>query len=98
MCLKWMNSLSFVNNSSINVKVTQGKLVAIVGQVGAGKSSFVAAMLGEMEKLTGKVVVNVSIWSYNHLVKILKSYLDIEGMFMTGRGAFSFIINEKLLN
>ena len=30
-----------------------------MGQVGSGKSSLVAAMLGEMEKLKGKVNVKV---------------------------------------
>ena len=33
--------------------------MAVVGQVGSGKSSLLAAMLGEMEKLNGKVNVQV---------------------------------------
>ncbi|KAI5064759.1 hypothetical protein GOP47_0019454 [Adiantum capillus-veneris] len=41
----------------INVKVRQGDLVAIVGTVGAGKSSLLAALLGEMPKLKGYVEV-----------------------------------------
>lgn len=36
----------------------KGKLVAVVGTVGAGKSSLVHAMLGEMEKLSGRVNIN----------------------------------------
>ena len=44
----------------INLKVKQGQLVAVVGQVGAGKSSLLSAILGEMEKLQGKVTVRVS--------------------------------------
>ena len=40
--------------------VPRGKLVAIVGAVGAGKSSLVSAMLGEMDKLEGEVSLNVS--------------------------------------
>lgn len=39
----------------INLEVKSGKLVAVVGSVGSGKSSLVAAMLGEMEKISGKV-------------------------------------------
>ena len=35
-----------------------GKLVAVVGQVGAGKTSLIAALLGEMEKINGKVNTN----------------------------------------
>ena len=46
---------------SIDVKAEQGSLIAIVGQVGAGKSSLISAILGEMEKIEGSVKVNVSI-------------------------------------
>ena len=34
-------------------------MVAVVGSVGAGKSSLIAAILGEMEKLRGTVTVKV---------------------------------------
>lgn len=37
----------------------EGSLIAIVGQVGSGKSSLVSAMLGDMEKLEGFVKVQV---------------------------------------
>ncbi|XP_076452886.1 ATP-binding cassette sub-family C member 9-like [Babylonia areolata] len=39
----------------INVKVPGGKLTMVVGQVGMGKSSLLAAMLGEMVKVSGFV-------------------------------------------
>jgi ABC-type transport system involved in cytochrome bd biosynthesis fused ATPase/permease subunit len=39
----------------LNVKIPEGALVAVVGQVGSGKSSVLSAILGEMEKLTGVV-------------------------------------------
>jgi len=39
----------------INMEVKTGKLVAVVGQVGAGKTSLISALLGEMEKATGQV-------------------------------------------
>uniref|UniRef100_A0A0F7ZCE2 ATP-binding cassette, sub-family C (CFTR/MRP), member 3 n=1 Tax=Crotalus adamanteus TaxID=8729 RepID=A0A0F7ZCE2_CROAD len=45
----------------INWLVPSGSLVAIVGQVGCGKSSLVSALLGEMEKLNGDVAVKGSI-------------------------------------
>ncbi|XP_061170519.1 multidrug resistance-associated protein 1-like [Saccostrea echinata] len=60
----------------INLKIGEGKLVAVVGQVGAGKSSLVAAMLGEMEKVKGHVNVQGSVayvpqeaWIQNLTVK-----------------------------
>lgn len=39
----------------INLKLEKGSLNAIVGSVGAGKSSLVSAFLGEMDKVTGRV-------------------------------------------
>lgn len=42
----------------INIEIKPGKLVAVVGQVGAGKSSLISAILGEMEKLSGKANTN----------------------------------------
>ena len=43
----------------IDIKIERGKLVAIVGAVGSGKSSTISAMLGEMEKIQGEVLLNV---------------------------------------
>ena len=34
--------------------------MAVVGSVGAGKSSLISAILGEMEKITGVVEIKVS--------------------------------------
>ena len=44
---------------SINLNIKPGQLVAVVGHVGAGKSSLISALLGEMEKITGHVTVKV---------------------------------------
>ena len=41
--------------NDINLKVGRGKLVAVVGPVGAGKSSLLSAILGDMEKVSGRV-------------------------------------------
>uniref|UniRef100_A0A8C4V7Z7 Multidrug resistance-associated protein 1 n=1 Tax=Falco tinnunculus TaxID=100819 RepID=A0A8C4V7Z7_FALTI len=46
---------------SINFTVPEGSLVAVVGQVGCGKSSLLSALLGEMEKKEGYVVVKGSV-------------------------------------
>ena len=42
---------------NINVNIKKGSLCAVVGTVGSGKSSFLSALLGEMEKITGTVEV-----------------------------------------
>jgi len=48
---------------SVNVSVPSGSLVAVVGQVGCGKSSLLSAIFGEM-RMRGQVVVNVSFSSF----------------------------------
>jgi ABC-type multidrug transport system fused ATPase/permease subunit len=42
---------------NLNVKISQGQLVGIVGGVGSGKSSFLSALLGEMHLQSGSVSV-----------------------------------------
>ncbi|XP_054163879.1 multidrug resistance-associated protein 1-like [Oppia nitens] len=46
---------------NINLRATNKKLVAVVGQVGSGKSSLLSAILGDMEKLKGTVNTKGSI-------------------------------------
>lgn len=45
----------------INLIIPQGSLVAVVGHVGCGKSSLISALLGEMEKMEGKVAIQGSV-------------------------------------
>ncbi|VDO37669.1 unnamed protein product [Haemonchus placei] len=40
---------------NINLSAERGSFIALVGQVGAGKSSLLSALLGEMGKLQGKI-------------------------------------------
>jgi ABC-type multidrug transport system fused ATPase/permease subunit len=49
----------------VDVKISDGSLVAIVGPVGAGKSSLLSAILGELNMLSGKVNTTVRIESFN---------------------------------
>lgn len=43
----------------LNLTVEKGSLVAVVGSVGAGKSSLCSAILGEMEKQSGRITLQV---------------------------------------
>ncbi|KAG1674186.1 ABC transporter C family member 3 [Nymphon striatum] len=62
--------------ADINLSVPHGQLVAVVGQVGAGKSSLISAILGEMNKQNGKINIQGSIayvpqqaWIQNATIK-----------------------------
>ncbi|XP_019618609.1 PREDICTED: multidrug resistance-associated protein 1-like [Branchiostoma belcheri] len=44
----------------INLSIPEGALVAVIGQIGSGKSSLLSALLGEMEKTNGRVSVKGS--------------------------------------
>ena len=57
-CLLFLVVLLF----SISLNIPSGSLVAVVGQVGSGKSSLLSAILGETEKLQGNVFVEVRIF------------------------------------
>lgn len=46
---------------SINIKISKEELVAIVGAVGSGKSSIISTLIGEIEKIEGRVNVSVRI-------------------------------------
>ena len=46
--------------NNIQLQIPSGKLIAVIGQVGSGKSSLLSAFLGEMEKVSGVVNVKVS--------------------------------------
>lgn len=51
----------------IDLKIKKGELVAVVGAVGSGKSSFVSALLGEMVKVNGLVNVSVCLLIYQSI-------------------------------
>ena len=53
------HELPVLNN--VNLDIGEGDLVAVVGQVGSGKSSLLAAMLGLTHKTTGDVAVKGSV-------------------------------------
>lgn len=51
----WSSSTPTLSN--INLTIETGKLIAVVGKVGSGKSSLLSAILGEMIKLEGTIDV-----------------------------------------
>ena len=50
--------------SNINLKIHKGQLVAVVGSVGSGKSSFLSGLLGEMLYQQGEVRVSTTNIAY----------------------------------
>ena len=56
-----MNCNPVTTLSSVNLHIKPGQLVAVVGQVGSGKSSLIQALLGEMDKLGGTVSLKVRV-------------------------------------
>ena len=57
----WTNS---PNLFSLNLKIKHGMFVGVKGAVGAGKSSFLAAILGEINFTSGKYYLNCNTISY----------------------------------
>uniref|UniRef100_A0A7M5XEU9 ABC transporter domain-containing protein n=2 Tax=Clytia hemisphaerica TaxID=252671 RepID=A0A7M5XEU9_9CNID len=53
-CFSWCNEYKILEN--IDLKIDKGKLIAVIGQVGCGKSSLLSSILGEIEKLSGNVI------------------------------------------
>lgn len=71
---EWLMYRPILEN--INIAIPRGKLVAIVGGVGSGKTSILATLLGEIPKIRGRVIVNGSLayctqqaWIQNATVK-----------------------------
>ena len=61
---------------NLNVNVPKGQLIAIVGKVGAGKSSLLMSLLGEMGRLRGRIGVHGTVayvpqqpWMQNQTVR-----------------------------
>ncbi|KAJ2903978.1 hypothetical protein MKZ38_009033 [Zalerion maritima] len=46
--------------SELNIAISRNELVAVIGSVGSGKSSLLAAMAGDMRKTAGEVVLGAS--------------------------------------
>lgn len=54
----WTNDYGCKTLSELNVKIKSGKLCAIIGPVGSGKSSIFQLLLGELPIYSGDVLIN----------------------------------------
>ncbi|KAH7046369.1 hypothetical protein BKA57DRAFT_537240 [Linnemannia elongata] len=61
--------------TNINLTVPQGSLTAVVGRVGQGKSSLMSALIGEMYKRHGQVIVSGSVAYVSQVAWILNGSL-----------------------
>ncbi|KAI2474163.1 ATP-binding cassette sub-family C member 4 [Diabrotica virgifera virgifera] len=55
---RWNSSSSDCTLYDINLEVGTGKLIAVIGPVGAGKSSLLQALLGELDIVQGSITSN----------------------------------------
>ncbi|XP_076757866.1 ATP-binding cassette sub-family C member 4 [Xylocopa sonorina] len=55
---RWEPSQSENTLEGLNLEIDRGKMYAVIGMVGAGKSSFLSAILGEIDVVEGHVQVN----------------------------------------
>lgn len=69
--LGWDHEKVMLRN--INLDIKKGKLIAIVGKVGSGKSSFLSALLGEMNKLNDGIININGSMAYIPQLGIIKS-------------------------
>ena len=53
----WTENSDGIFLKDINIDIAKGSLTAIVGPVGSGKTSLLAAILGDMNKVSGMVNV-----------------------------------------
>lgn len=61
--------------TNINLTVPQGSLTAVVGRVGQGKSSLMSALIGEMYKRHGQVIVSGNVAYVSQVAWILNGSL-----------------------
>jgi ATP-binding cassette subfamily C (CFTR/MRP) protein 1 len=90
----WSKDTVIPTLNNISLKIAKNKLIAIVGQVGSGKSSLLSALLGDMIKIEGKVNVNGSIAYVPQQAWILNSTLKENVLFtkLMDRNKFDKVI------
>jgi len=58
VCAKWKGESSDLTLSNLDLRVQPTTVLAVIGKVGAGKSSLIQAILGELPTESGKIEVN----------------------------------------
>ncbi|KAI8072721.1 multi drug resistance-associated protein MRP [Gongronella butleri] len=58
---RWSSTAAAPTLADVDVQVKKGELIAIVGRVGAGKSSLMSALLGDMQKDQGSITLRGSV-------------------------------------
>ncbi len=58
MSASWSNDPKRKTLDNVNLKLKAGKLCGVIGQVGAGKSSLLHLLLGELPVGSGNVIIN----------------------------------------
>jgi ATP-binding cassette subfamily C (CFTR/MRP) protein 1 len=59
--LTWNKETGLETLKGINLNVTKGSLVAVLGKIGSGKSSLLSTLLGELHVLSGRVGLSGSV-------------------------------------
>ena len=77
----------------INLTLSLGESVSIIGQNGAGKSTIAKVILGMLPYFSGKVIYNGNDISRNNTAEIIKSGI---GYFMQGGEVFPHLSAMKI--
>ena len=76
---------------NINFSAAKGQLVIVVGEVGSGKTSLLAAILGEMMARSGRVVVRGSVAYTQQDPWIQNATLKDNSTWIYGGGCYAFL-------
>ncbi len=87
--LKWCLEESPVLNY-ISMNVRKGSLIAIVGEVGCGKSSLLSAIMGDLYKMSGTIYVNGSLAYVPQSAWILNASLRKNIIFMSSEDEIKY--------